>query len=344
MAEQLTPAQKAAILVMSLDEERAAVLLNNMSESSLAKLRQAADGLRVDQIAEEQKREALRGFFVKQRRGAVFLGDSRNRFRRVLAMAKGEENVRKLYDEAEQEQQEEEEPEEKPTRELLDELPEEQLALMLASESPRCAAVLLSNISGEKAGQVLNLLEEEFREAVVERIIISESVPAEVATTILEGFRAKLEEIDPGAEMASEERRAQELASLLATLDKESQERMLSQLHQRDPEMAEEIERLMFGFEDLPKVSDRSMQELLREIEVTVIAMALKGASQQVREHFSANMSQRLRERVEEEREMTGRVPLSQVEEAREEIMRVARRMYREGELVVEIGDEQYVE
>ncbi|MFW6118970.1 MAG: FliG C-terminal domain-containing protein [Planctomycetota bacterium] len=341
MAEELTPAQKAAILVMSLDEERAAALLNNMSESSLAKLREAADGLRVDQIAEEQKREALRGFFVKQRRGSVMLGNPQIRFRRVLAKAKGEENARKLY---EQTEEEEEEQEEKSTREFLEDLADEQFAVVLANESPRCAAVLLSNISGEKAGRVLNLLEEEFREAVVERIIASENVPAEVATAILEGFKKKLDELGPGAEMASEEKRAQELASLLGTLDKESQERMLSQLHQRDPEMADEIERLMFGFDDLPKVADRSMQELLRNVEVTQIAMALKGATQQIRDHFSSNMSQRLRERVEEEREMTGRVPLSQVEEAREEIMRIARRMYREGELVVEIGDEQYVE
>jgi len=341
LAQDLTPAQKAAILVMSLDEEQAAALLNNMSESSLAKLREAADGLRVGQIAEEQKRQALRGFFVKQRRGTVFLGNPQNRFRRVLARAKGEENARRLYEEAEGEK---EAPEEKSNREFLEELADEQFALVLGNESPRCAAVLLSNISGEKAGRVLNLLAEEFREAVVERIIASENVPAEVAAAILEGFKQKLDELGPGAEMASEEKRAEELASLLGTLDKESQERMLSQLHQRDPELADEIERLMFGFDDLPMVSDRSMQELLRDIEVTQIAMALKGAPQQIREHFSSNMSQRLRERVEEEREMTGRVPVSQVEEAREEIMRTARRMYREGELVVEIGDEQYVE
>ncbi|MFO7958573.1 MAG: FliG C-terminal domain-containing protein, partial [Candidatus Brocadiia bacterium] len=317
MAEELTPAQKAAILVMSLDEDRAAALLNNMSESSLAKLREAADGLRVDQIAEEQKREALRGFFIKQRRGSVMLGNPQIRFRRVLAKAKGEENARKLYEQTEQEEEEEEE--EKSTREFLEDLADEQFAVVLANESPRCAAVLLSNISGEKAGGVLNLLEEEFREAVVERIIGSENVPGEVATAILEGFKKKLDELGPGAEVASEEKRAQELASLLGTLDKESQERMLSQLHQRDPEMADEIERLMFGFDDLPKVADRSMQELLRNVEVTQIAMALKGATQQIRDHFSSNMSQRLRERVEEEREMTGRVPLSQVEEAREE-------------------------
>jgi flagellar motor switch protein FliG len=169
-------------------------------------------------------------------------------------------------------------------------------------------------------------------------------VPPEVAEEVLAGFRERLEEMGPEAEVASEERRAQELASMIATLDKESQERVLSQINERDPEMADVIERLIFGFNDLVKVSGKSMQELLRNCEDAQIAMALKGAPKDIEEHFKANMSQRARERVEEEREMAGRVPLSEVEAARDEIMKVARRMYRDGDLVVEMGDEQYVE
>jgi flagellar motor switch protein FliG len=341
VAKELSGAQQAALLVMSLDDEKAAELLRHMSEGALAKLREAAEQLEAGQLDEEQKRQALRGFFVKQRRGSFYVGDPQERFRRVLARAKGEENLERFYA---PEEEEEEPEEEKSPREFLEELPDEQFASVLAKESPRCAAVLLSNLTGEKAGRILNMLDEELREAIVERIISNENVPSEVADQVLVAFQEKVEELGPGAEMASEERRAQELASMLGTLDKESQERILSQMHQRDPELADTVERLMFGFDDLLKVSNRSMQEMLRNVEVGQIAMALKGASQQMREHFFSNMSQRLRERVEEEREMTGRVPLSQVEEAREEIMGLARRMYREGQLVVEIGDEQYVE
>ncbi len=342
MAGQLTPAQKAAILVMSLEDEQAAELLKNMGENTLAKLREAAEALQIGELGEEEKREALRGFFLKQRRGAFFVGHPQERFRRVLAKAKGEEEVQRLYEETAEEREETEE--DKSPRQFLEQLPEKQIAAVLDKESPRCAAVLLSNLPGEKAGNVLNMLDEEVREAIVERIISNENVPPEVADEIVVGFKEKVEELGPEAGMDTEEKRAQELASMLGTLDKESQERILGQLHQREPDLAEEVERLIFGFQDLPKVSNRSMQELLRNVEVAQIAMALKGASQQMREHMSSNMSQRLRERVEEEREMTGRVPVSQVEEAREEIMKLARRMYRDGELVVEIGDEEYVE
>jgi flagellar motor switch protein FliG len=154
----------------------------------------------------------------------------------------------------------------------------------------------------------------------------------------------KLVALGPESAAASEEKRAAELAEMIASLDKESQERVLSRLSEDDPQMAAEVERAMFSFDDLMNVGARSMQELLRNVEVPLIAMALKGATPAVEKKFADNLSARARERVREEREMAGRVPMSQVEQAREEIMDIARRMYRQGDIVVETGDEQYVE
>ena len=89
MATDLTSAQKAAMLVMSLDEARAAELLKHMSDQSVAKLRTAAESLDVAKIGGKEKREALRDFFVKRRTGSYFLGKPDERFRRVLQQAKG---------------------------------------------------------------------------------------------------------------------------------------------------------------------------------------------------------------------------------------------------------------
>lgn len=339
--EQLTGAQKAAMLLMALDEEQAAAVLTHMSDSSVGKLCKAAESLDVSRIGDEQKRETLRGFLIRQRTGGFFLGDPDERFRRMLARAKGEETLRQLY----------EEPAEdaalavaQAPLDFIEGTPEEQVASMLEKESPRSAAVLLARLSGQKAGHVLNMLDEELRKAIVERIVWGENVPPEIAEEVIGGFRDRLEELGLEAEMASEERRSEDLASMISTLDKESQEGVLSQIHERAPELAEMVERCMFGFEDLVKVESKSMQQLLRNVDVAQIALALKGAPEEIKEHVYTNISQRAKDRVEEEREMTGRVPLSQVEEAREELMKIARQMYREGELVVEIGEEQYVE
>jgi len=344
-SDELNGAQRAAMLIMSLDEEQAAAVLRHMSESSLRKLRKAAETLDVTRISEEDKRETLKSFFVTQRKGHLFLGDPDERFRRMLTRAKGEENIGQFYeDEAPLEEEADESDAKQDPLAYMVALPDEQIVAVLEKESPRCAAVLLSHLPGQKAGSVLNMMEEERREAIVERMIRVETVPPIIAQQVVSGFQEKMEEAGAGADVASGGSRAEDLASIVGTLDRQSQERVLSQINDRDPEMALEIERLLFGFEDLVKVGSKSMQELLRNADVAHIAMALKGASLEMTDHFTKNMSQRVRERVEEEREMAGRVPLSQVEEAREEIMKVARKLYREGNLVVEIGDEQYVE
>jgi len=339
-ADRLTSAEKVAMLLMALEEDQAAAVLSRMSDTSVGKLCKAAESLDVTRISDEEKRDALHGFLLRRRKG-FFLGDPDQRFRKVLAKAKGEETSRQLFAEPSQEAAgaQEESP-----LEFVTNAPEDQVAAVLEKESPRCAAVLLSRLAGSKSGRILNMLEEQLRQAVVERIVSSESVPPEIADEVVTAFKEKLAQLGLRAEAASEEGRAEELASMIATLDKESQERVLSQIHERDPELGEMVERCLFGFEDLVKVEGKSMQQLLRNVEVAQIALALKGATQEIQDHFYSNISQRARERVEEEREMIGRVPLSQVEQAREDIMKLARRMYREGELVVEIGEEQYVE
>ncbi len=218
------------------------------------------------------------------------------------------------------------------------------MARVLQTESPRSAAVLLSHLGGKKSGRILNLLDEEMREAVVERLIGGESVPGEVSERVIAAFKKKLDEMGTDGDVASDEKRAKEMANMIDALVPEVQERVLSRMAERDPEMAKKVEQLMFGFGDLLNVSDRSMQELLRNVEVTHVAMALKGAGPEMEEHFTKGLSQRQLERVAEEREISGRVPLSKVTEAREEIMKLARKMRQEGQLVVETGEEQYVE
>jgi flagellar motor switch protein FliG len=342
VANELSNAQKAAMLVMSLEEEQAADLLKHMSESTVAKLREAADSLAAGKIGDKEKRQALLGFFQHKRKGTFFVGNADERFRRVLEQAKGKEMVQRLYSE-EADTVRAALPEQSPLDYIM-QFPEEQMAKVLQKESPRCAAALLSHLDGRKSGRILNLLEDEMREAVVERLISSEVVPAEVAGHVIAAFKKKLDEIGSEAEAASEEKRAMELAGMIGTLTAETQEKVLARMAERDPEMAQKVERLMFSFNDLLHVSERSMQELLRNVEVAHVALALKGAGDEMQKHFSANLSQRQLERVAEEREMSGRVPMSKVEEAREEVMKLARKMRREGQLVVETGEEQYVE
>ncbi len=330
------------MLVMALDEDQAASLLKHMSDNSLAKLRRAAQSLDVAELGVEEKVEAMRGFMTKRSKGNAFLGDPDDRFRKALAKAKGEAGLRRIY--AEDEDGEPSEGGGMAPSAFLRSLPDEQFASALAQESPRCAAVILAEVPGSKAGRVLSLMDEEAREPVVGRMLATEKVAAEIAADVVAGFQRKLEESGASDGVNPEERRAQELAGIISALDKGAQDRVLGQVAERDPELADRVERLMFAFSDLPKVNDRSMQELARGVDPTQLALALKGAPAAIRSYFLDHMSERARERVTEESEMAGRVPMSTVELAREEVMKVARQMYRDGDLVLQMKDEQYVE
>ena len=340
MAEGLNSAQKAAMLVMSLGEDQAADLLKHVGQASLAKLRMAAESLNAAQIGSQQRREALRTFMQRQQEGLFALGNVEERFRKALSKAKGEEIADQIYGG----KQDKTSPEDTNHLLFLEGVPDDQLASVLEQENPCSVALLLLKLSGEKAGRVLSMIDEQARENVVERILSSDDVAQEVAQQVMLGFKEKLEAMRTDSNLASEKKGATELAGMVGTLDRASQEKVISGVQQSNPELAEKIKRLIFDFEDLVKVGNRSIQELLRRVETSQIALALKGINQDIHDHIFANLSQRARERVDEEKELAGKVPLSEAEEAREKIMSVARQMYRDGELTFEMGEEEYVE
>ncbi len=343
--EDMTEAQKAAMLVMSLDGEKAASVLQNMSDHTIARLGKAVESLQNKGIKNEHKIEALKSFFLKKRRGGILIGAPSERFRKVLVQALGEDKARELGPE-EEVIEEEEMSQVEANRQYVESMEDEVLAEALSGESPRTGAVMIAMLGGERVGKILNLLEADLREKLLNRIIASGNISADISEEILAGFCEKLRKISDSEDKPGpgEQYQAQELSQMLLTLEKESRDRILNQLKEQNPDLAEELERLMLQFEDIVKVADRSLQELMRNIETNVIAMALKGAPEELAQKVMDNISERMQERVQEERELSGRVPMRDVKQAREEIMQYARQLYREGSLVVETGGEEFVE
>ena len=350
MAKTLSGSQRAVMLLMSLDEAHAAALLNNISDSALAKLRKAAEAIDVQQIGTQEKRDTLLSFLRSQQGGTFFLGNPGERFRRALVKAKGEQDVKRMYREQdEQDKKARGEPlvdEEQPTLTFLQNLPDEELAVVLERESPRCSAVLLSMLPGEKGGRLLSIVGAELREKIVERVIAMEDVSSDVMTEVLMQFEQELRKSKPGSRLLTEEERVADLATMIASLRREAQERILSVVRENNPELADKIEKRIFAFEELVKVTDRSLQQLLSQVEARVVAVAIKGAPQPIQDHILSNLSERVRDQVAEERELAGSVPVSRAVEAREEIMKVARQMEKDGQItfVAEREEEEYVE
>lgn len=307
---KLTSAQRAAMLVMSLEDEQAVKLLEHMSQGAVMKLREAAEDLDAASVGPREKRGALLDFLRRQQRSAFFLGDAGARFQRALARARASRaangaSTGEIQPEGEEEGEADKSEDDEEGRSELDEafeflrsVPEEDLAKTLAQESLACNVVLLSVLTGERAGKLLNMMQPERREKVVERLVEVEQVPDEVVDDLVSGFSEKLQNARKSSRMVTAEERIEELASMIANLERDSQERILSSLREKDPDTADKIEKRIFAFQDLAKVEKKSLQQLLSRIEPGTIALAIKGTPEELQDLIFSNLSQRVREQT----------------------------------------------
>jgi flagellar motor switch protein FliG len=130
------------------------------------------------------------------------------------------------------------------------------------------------------------------------------------------------------------------LADVLNEVDKETEENVLSAIEEERPEIAEEIRQLMFVFEDLLKIDNRGMREVLKQVESQQLAIALKTASDELREKIFSNLSSRAGEMLKEDMEVMGPVKLSEVESAQQNMIKIARELESEGKIVIAKGKE----
>ena len=129
------------------------------------------------------------------------------------------------------------------------------------------------------------------------------------------------------------------VAEILNVSDRATERALLESLSQDDPELVEEIRRLMFVFDDLTKLSDKDVQTVLKNVETAQWAMALKGASADLKQKILGNMSQRAAGMLQEEMEYLGAVKLSEVEQIQQQIVDIVRRLEDAGEITVHAGD-----
>ncbi len=347
-ATALTGPQKAALLVAAMDKETARGLLRNMSEKAVNRLKEAAQDMKGEQVGKETKISILRDYLRAIRESGFLVGDAGVRFQDCVdgLAASEKEGASGENEESEREDGEaptEEEP--SPVRTLGELTEADVLAEVISQESTRCGAVVVGMLPPEKTGEVLEELPPQKRKKIVDRSLQSEEVPPELTRELAEGVLSRLQQKSFRGGGTSREEKISRLAFMFGSLEDEERKGAMEQLREQDPDIAQEVQRKMFAFEDLEWVERRSLQDLLGRMEPSTLALAIKGASRDMEEVILNNISSRMQEEVQEERELAGSVPLSKAEEAREKVMDEARRMNEDGELefVGTQGDE-YVE
>ena len=211
------------------------------------------------------------------------------------------------------------------------------LLTFIIDEHPQTIALVLSHLPPAYGAEIVKGLPAERQLAVIRRIAHMGQTNPEVIHEVERGLESRMASLmQQSFEKAGG---VNSVAEILNVSDRSTERALLESLSQDDPELVEEIRRLMFVFDDLTKLTDKDMQTVLKNVETAQWAMALKGASAELKQKIMGNMSQRAAGMLGEEMEYLGAVKLSEVEQIQQQIVDIVRRLEDAGEITVHAGD-----
>ena len=323
----LTGPEKAAILMLALGEDHTARLFSMMDDEEIKEISQTMANLGT---VSSNIVERLFVEFAEQISATGSLVGTYESTERLLAKVLGQDRVNTIMEEIRG-------PAGRTMWDKLGNVNETVLANYLKNEYPQTVAVVLSKIKAEHAGRVLTQLPESFAMEVIMRMLRMEAVQKEVLDDVERTLRNEF-----FSSLARTNRRDSHelIAEIFNSLDRSTETRFLTALEERNRDSAERIKALMFTFEDLAKLDSMAIQGILRNTDKTKIPLALKGASEALRDLFFANMSERAGKLLREEIASMGPVRLKDVEEAQAYLVALAKDLAARGEIVIAEGGE----
>ncbi|WP_096225526.1 flagellar motor switch protein FliG [Geobacillus sp. FJAT-46040] len=323
----LSGRQKAAILLISLGPDVSASVYKHLSEEEIEKLTLEISNVR--QVTAEQKEEVLEEFrqlalaqdYIAQ--GGIAYA------KEVLEKALGPDKAMQIINRL--------------TSTLMvrpfdfaRKADPMQLLNFIQNEHPQTIALILSYLEPAQAGQILSALPQEMQADVARRIALMDSTSPEIINEVEQILERRL-----SATVVQDYTQAggiEAVVEVLNQVDRSTERTILDALEIQDPELAEEIKRRMFVFEDIVTLDHRAIQRVIREVDNNDLMLALKVASDEVKNIIFRNMSTRMAETFKEEMEYMGPIRLRDVEEAQSRIVAVIRRLEEAGEIVIARG------
>ena len=328
----ITGPEKSAILLMSLGEDQAAKLFSHLDDEEIKEISQVMTGLG---NVSSNVVERLFVEFAEQVSSTGSLVGSMDSTQRMLTKILGEDRVNDIMEEIRG-------PAGRTMWDKLANVNEQVLANYLKNEYPQTVAVILGKIGQAHSAKVLAILPENFAMEVVMRMLRIEAVNKDIEKDVERVLRTEFM-----SNLARTNRRDshETMAEIFTHLDRATESRFLSALEERNKDSSEKIRALMFTFEDLKSVDPSGVQTLLRNVDKDKLTVALKGASEELKDLFFSNMSERAAKLLREDMQATGPVRLSEVEEAQQAMIGTAKDLADRGEIVIGggSGDDQLV-
>ncbi|MDW8372871.1 MAG: flagellar motor switch protein FliG [Planctomycetota bacterium] len=327
---ELKGRRRAAAFMLSLDSETAALLMTRFNEREVALL--SEEMTRLGELSGSETEELLRDF--NKRIG----GDKINvepMIQEILERALGKEKARELLERIRRQSRESE-----PFRALLP-LDASQITTLLRGEHPQVIALVVSHLEPAVAAALLKDMPEDLRYDVIKRIASTAELPAELVRQIDEMMEVRAYSLGRSLTEDQGNRRYKTVAQMLNLSEPSLSKTILDRLNRENPQLANEIQSLMFVFDDLAKVPDRDMQKILSQIDKGDLILALRAAEPAVKDKLLNNLSTRAREALLEELESMGPRPLHEIEEAQKRILQQVRAMEEKGEIRISRGQQE---
>lgn len=214
-----------------------------------------------------------------------------------------------------------------------------QLVNFLSGEHPQTIALILSNLDPEQAATILNYLPQDIQSDIAWRIATMERTAPEVVKEVEAVLENRLSGVSNKDFTTSGG--IKDLVSILNMVDRGTEKRIIEALENEDPNLAEEIKKMLFVFEDIITLDDHSIQRIMQEVDFKDLALALKGANKEVGDKIFKNLSQRASEMLMEDIEFLGPVRVRDVEEKQQKIVQVIRKLDEAGEIIISRGGGQ---
>jgi len=318
--------QKIAIIMVALGEEASGEVMKHLGEHDIEAITQSIASLKnipvdtMDRILEDFETHLMAGEWISQ--GGVDFA------RAALERAVGARKAQEILDRVATQTSS--------GFYILKNVAAEQIAPFIANEHPQTVALILSQLDAAQASGILGSLPESMQSDVAYRIATMENVTPAVIQEVEEALEASLRDLLGGHRDVGG---PQVVADILNLSGTSVERNVLEQMDAQDPEVAEAVRNLMFVFEDIAKLTDREIGLVLHELEPKDLVMALRAATDEMKEKMLGNVSKRVRTDIEEEMGYQGPMRLSEVEEVQLRIVQVVRQLEEQGQVTLVKGD-----
>ena len=323
--EGLTGLRKSAILMISLDMDSSSKIMSNLSTEEIERL--SMEIARIDDEIAPEVRDAVVREFYQIHMASKYLEQGGIEYaRQLLEKSLSPEEAAKILAALENNIQ-------MPPFHFLKPVDPEHLLMYIQDEHPQTISLIMAHVSAKQASEILSGLTPKKQLEVVKRIARMEQTTPEAIRQVEQALESRLASfVTQDLESAGG---VQSVAEMLNLCDRTTEKGILENLEEADPDMVEQIRKLMFVFEDIILVNDKGIQTMLREVENDELATALKTASEAMQEKIFKNMSTRAAEMTKENMEFMGPVRLADVEQAQQHIVDIVRRLEETGEVII---------